>query len=86
MMEPIVRETLDNVLRLGPARALTGPIARGDDAVVAHHLEALADWDPRVADIYRGLGIIAVELARTQGGADSAALDGIEAMLKSRLP
>ena len=29
------------IARLGPARALTGPIARGDRSTVAHHLEAL---------------------------------------------
>ena len=42
MVEPLVRETVDNVFRLGTARALTGPLARGDDGVVAHHLDALA--------------------------------------------
>ena len=55
MMEPLVRETLENVLALGTARALTGPIARGDDAVVKRHLEALSAWDARIAAIYREL-------------------------------
>jgi predicted short-subunit dehydrogenase-like oxidoreductase (DUF2520 family) len=82
MMEPLVRETLDNVLELGTARALTGPIARGDDAVVKRHLAALDAWDGRVAAIYRELGMVALELARGQGEADRTALERLEVLLK----
>ena len=84
MMEPLVRETLDNVFRLGTAQALTGPIARGDQAVVARQIDALEAWDPRVAAIYKELGAVAVELARTQGGADPAALEAIVRTLAER--
>ena len=79
MVEPLVRETLDNVFRLGPVNALTGPIARGDDAVVARHLAALAD--PLIASVYRELGRIAVQLAQHQGGASIDALEAIEQLL-----
>jgi predicted short-subunit dehydrogenase-like oxidoreductase (DUF2520 family) len=37
----LVRTTVDNVAELGPARALTGPVARGDTATIARHLAAL---------------------------------------------
>ena len=37
----LVRGTLDNVAALGPAGALTGPAARGDEATIAAHLAAL---------------------------------------------
>jgi predicted short-subunit dehydrogenase-like oxidoreductase (DUF2520 family) len=37
----LVRGTVDNVERLGPAAALTGPVARGDWATVERHLAAL---------------------------------------------
>ncbi len=84
MMEPLVRETVDNVFRLGTVDALTGPIARGDGAVVSRQVEALAAWDPRVAAIYRQLGAVAVELARAQGGADPQALAAIERTLTDR--
>jgi predicted short-subunit dehydrogenase-like oxidoreductase (DUF2520 family) len=39
----LVRGTVDNVERLGPAAALTGPVARGDWATVERHLAALPD-------------------------------------------
>jgi predicted short-subunit dehydrogenase-like oxidoreductase (DUF2520 family) len=81
MMEPLVRETADNVFRLGTVKALTGPIARGDDAVVARQLAALAQWDARIAAIYRELGTIAVRLSRDQGEASAAALDRIQTLL-----
>ncbi len=41
-------ETLDNVGRLGPAPALTGPVSRGDWGVVGGHLAALPP-DERLA-------------------------------------
>jgi predicted short-subunit dehydrogenase-like oxidoreductase (DUF2520 family) len=82
MIEPIVRETLDNVLELGTATALTGPIARGDDTVVAGHLKALDAWDAHIAAIYRELGAVALDLARTRGEADGDALQRVEAALK----
>jgi predicted short-subunit dehydrogenase-like oxidoreductase (DUF2520 family) len=42
LIAPLLNASLDNALRLGDA-ALTGPVARGDAATVAAHLEALRD-------------------------------------------
>ncbi len=81
MMEPLVRETLDNVFRIGTVQALTGPIARGDDAVVARQLQVLSESDPGIARIYRALGAVAVDLAQAQGGADALVLERIRRML-----
>lgn len=82
MMEPLVRETVDNVFNLGTVKALTGPLARGDTAVVERQLHALNEFDPRIAEIYRALGGVAVELSRAQGGADAPALHGLETLLR----
>ena len=41
VMLDLARDTVDNVRRLGPAAALTGPAARGDEATIARHLKAL---------------------------------------------
>lgn len=37
----LARGALDNVAEVGPAAALTGPVARGDHATVARHLAAI---------------------------------------------
>ena len=84
MMEPIVRETLENIFEIGTTRALTGPIARGDDAVVAKHLKSLGEWDACVTGIYRELGLVALELARAQGEAEVEALARLGELLKAR--
>ena len=83
MMEPLVRETLDNVFALGTTRALTGPVARGDADVLTRQIAALEGLDPRIADAYRALNRIALDLARQQGGASATALDAVERVLKN---
>lgn len=57
---PLIRGTFDNVEVLGPAAALTGPVARGDHETLARHLDALPD-DER--DAYRALVLEAERLA-----------------------
>jgi predicted short-subunit dehydrogenase-like oxidoreductase (DUF2520 family) len=52
ILGPLARAALENTLQRGQA-ALTGPIARGDAAVVAGHLRALQTVDPELAQAYR---------------------------------
>ncbi len=78
---PIVTGTLSNVFRLGPVQALTGPVARGELAVVQRHCEALREWDEEILGIYECLGRVAAELAGAQGRADPDALASIERIL-----
>ncbi|WP_284209310.1 DUF2520 domain-containing protein, partial [Chitiniphilus shinanonensis] len=61
VLGPLMRQTLDNVLALGPAAALTGPIARGDAQTVARHLAAIDD--PLLEAAYRTLGLATLPLA-----------------------
>ncbi len=55
LVRPLVTETVANVLRLGPAQALSGPIARGDLATVARQQEAVERWDGAAGALYRAL-------------------------------
>ena len=55
LARPLATETLANVFRLGPAAALSGPVARGDMATVARQHAALADWNGPTADLYQAL-------------------------------
>ena len=61
---PLATQTLDNVLRLGPRAALSGPIARGDLATVARQQQALDAWDPATGELYRALAVATTALAR----------------------
>lgn len=55
-LRPLIDGTLSNLDRLGPAGALTGPIARGDTATVARQLTALHKLDPQLGNAYATLG------------------------------
>ena len=55
LARPLASETLANVFRLGPAGALSGPVARGDFATVARQHEALKGWDEPTAQLYDAL-------------------------------
>jgi predicted short-subunit dehydrogenase-like oxidoreductase (DUF2520 family) len=61
----LARGTLDNIERAGFARALTGPIERGDRRTVEIHLRALRRHDPGLARLYADLGRRAARLARS---------------------
>lgn len=49
---PLARASLENALQRGQS-ALTGPVARGDAAVVADHVRAMEQADPLLAQAYR---------------------------------
>lgn len=49
---PLARASLENALHRGQG-ALTGPVARGDAAAVATHLEALTEVEPELTQAYR---------------------------------
>jgi predicted short-subunit dehydrogenase-like oxidoreductase (DUF2520 family) len=70
-LEPMVRETVDAIFDKGTARALTGPISRGDAATVKRQLAMVRDWDRAMGDLYRGLGLLAVALAESDGRLDA---------------
>jgi len=65
---PLVMRTAVNWCERGPA-ALTGPIARGDEATVQCHLEAIEAELPELLDLYRVLA----ERTRAVAGAGRVA-------------
>lgn len=60
---PLVRAAVDNWAALGPERALTGPIARGDEATVDRQRAAIAARAPELLALFDALAEITRELA-----------------------
>ena len=81
-LRPLVEGTLENLARLGPLGALTGPVARGDEATIRRHVEALTQDD---AALYRVLWRAALELAQKRG-MDEATATRVAAALATDLP
>ena len=60
---PIIRTSVENALRCGPAAALTGPIERGDAATVRRHAAAIQESLPGLTALYALLGALTIEVA-----------------------
>jgi len=78
-MLPILRQTVENYAKLGPAGAFSGPIVRGDAEIVQKHLEVLKKV-PEAREVYGSLARLALrhlpatkrkELERVLAGSDS---------------
>lgn len=62
ILQPLVSATVGNIFKVGTHAALTGPIARGDMAVVGKQIDALHDWREDYAQLYEQLARVAVDL------------------------
>lgn len=51
LLHPLIIETMDKSMQMGPAQSQTGPAARGDQPVLEAHLELLEDR-PQWAELY----------------------------------
>jgi predicted short-subunit dehydrogenase-like oxidoreductase (DUF2520 family) len=82
---PLARATLDNVGRLGPSGALTGPLARGDTGTITEHLRALERFDPALAVMYRAVCLWGLELVEERGEVDPETIGQMRDLLGSGL-
>mgnify|MGYP002134145349 CR=1 FL=1 len=64
LTEALLTSTVDNVLAMGPAQALTGPAARGDTAVVQAQREVVQGWHAPAGEVYAILSDLAAALKR----------------------
>ena len=64
---PLVRGTVENVARLGPAKALTGPVSRGDASTLRLHGEALRALPSDLRKVHRLLALRSTSLALEAG-------------------
>ncbi len=59
---PLIIGSVDNVAALGASAALTGPVARGDEATLDRHRAALAALDADELELYEALVLAARKL------------------------
>lgn len=78
----LARATVENVGRLGPAGALTGPLARGDTGTLKAHLASLESFAPELAAMYRAVSLWGLRCAREGGRPGERALDEMEKLLR----
>jgi predicted short-subunit dehydrogenase-like oxidoreductase (DUF2520 family) len=68
MLAPLVRAAVENWAAHGAARALTGPIARGDDATAARQRIAIAERAPELLALWDALAAETRTLAAATRG------------------
>jgi predicted short-subunit dehydrogenase-like oxidoreductase (DUF2520 family) len=66
IIAPFIDKTLNNNMKLGPAKALTGPIARGDHELVKQQYQAVKQYSPLAGEIYAALAKVAAELVEVR--------------------
>lgn len=63
----LAQGTVSNVARVGVSSALSGPVERGDVATVERHVQALSEKASSLAELYRMLGLMTIEVAQAKG-------------------
>jgi predicted short-subunit dehydrogenase-like oxidoreductase (DUF2520 family) len=66
-LEPLTRASIDNIFRVGPTAALTGPIRRGDTKTLRRHLAALTQLSTETHDLYLAAASRTLPIAARQG-------------------
>ena len=70
---PLVRATVENWARLGPERALTGPVARGDEATIERQRAAVEEVAADLLPLFDALVAATRALVATRDGGSAAA-------------
>lgn len=79
-LTPLIKASVENALER-PEEALTGPIQRGDLKTLELHLQGLASLPPCIEQLYRSVGMYAVQVA-CQQGLDDADASQVQELLR----
>lgn len=77
-LAPLMYGSLDNIRLSGPEGALTGPISRGDLETVESHILEMGDY----RNLYRELGLVALDITREKGSLEEGVLEDLENILR----
>lgn len=81
---PLTRQVLDNFERLGPRAAWTGPLSRGDFAVVAEHLAVMEEFPEEFACAYQAVNRLSARVLAPDPAAMLGELQKIAITRKSK--
>jgi predicted short-subunit dehydrogenase-like oxidoreductase (DUF2520 family) len=84
LRQQLLESVVFNLHHQSPQAALTGPIARGDAGTVRRHLRHLGARDRKLADVYRTLGALALDIVSQKGDLNQEQLNGLERALNRR--
>jgi len=79
----LTRQVLENYEKLGPQKAWTGPLSRGDYGVVASHEEALRQVQPEILEAYRAVSRLSAQLLSHDPAAMLRELDAISSSVSN---
>ena len=82
---PLTRQVLENLERVGPRAAWTGPLARGDYEVIEKHQKALKAASSEALSAYRALNHLAARVLARNPEATLRCLEEIEPNSKTQL-
>lgn len=82
-LSPLVEATVANTRDVGPARAITGPVRRGDAGTVNLNMNAIAALDAEWLELYRALARRSLLLAE-RAGTNPQALAKLHLLLKRK--
>ncbi len=65
-LAPLMHATVENLQKVGPVDALTGPIARGDTETLQRHVKALQQEAPELLPLYQTLASLTEPIAEAK--------------------
>jgi len=82
ILEPLIMGSLNNIKKRGSINALTGPVARGDDEIVARHLRDIERKVPQFSALYKLLGRYTLDIAASRGEIKEDAIQKLDDLFK----
>ena len=83
LLDPLIKNTINNYFQSGTVKSLTGPISRGDLTTIKSHLSELKNMSNKWLKAYIELGEITLDLATKQKHAKHENLSEIASLLKN---
>jgi predicted short-subunit dehydrogenase-like oxidoreductase (DUF2520 family) len=80
---PGLAATLENIRETGLSEGLTGPVSRGDTAIILTHLEALEEHTPHLVPLYREITRLNLYLAESGGRMDCETACALRELLET---